>query len=228
MWWLIDHHRHVERFVPSVNLERDALKLICLILIGTAVVVESHMTSRGGSVQNGIKLSRVKYVNSELSPDSKLESAILMIMPDYSKQFIDNPDHQVRYYYNRVDLNGDGNPETLVFLTGSYACGTGGCDLLVFRSTKEGYKLVSNLALAHNPVIVSRRKTCGWSDIILYVSGGGIVHGHFVVLRFDRQKYPDNPSVEPAIKSSAIAGTAFIADKILPSSGIVLRPTRDR
>src|SRR5215471_4534709 len=69
------------------------------------------------------------------------------------------PEGEIDYYYNRVDLDGDGEPEVLVYLFGPHVCGTGGCGALVFKSTRGGYRIVGNIVLARNPIIVSEHKT---------------------------------------------------------------------
>jgi hypothetical protein len=145
--------------------------------------------------QRGAKPFVTQQVKPEATRDTKLEAAIKD--PDGDGR-PDNHDTEgnlwTHYYYNRVDLNGDGRAEVLVYLFGPYMCGSGGCDTLVFRQTDAGeYQLVADISLTSNPVVVSERRTNGWSDLIFFVSGGG-VRGHYVVLRFDGKTYPNNPS----------------------------------
>src|SRR5919199_4534738 len=88
----------------------------------------------------GVKVGNIQYRNSETSPDFKLEQAILEDMPEYSK-VVSSPNQYVRYSYNRVDLNNDGRPEVVVYLVGSYTCGTGGCTTLIFTPRGQEYRL---------------------------------------------------------------------------------------
>ena len=67
-------------------------------------------------------------------------------MPEYSK-VVSRSERYVRYYYNRVDLDDDGTPEAIVYLVGSYTCGTGGCTAVIFTPTGQDYRLVSRLSL---------------------------------------------------------------------------------
>jgi hypothetical protein len=149
--------------------------------------------------QRGRKPSVTGRVRPETSRDARLEAAIKD--PDGDGR-PDNYDPEggswTNYYYNRVDLDGDGRPEVLVYLFGTYMCGSGGCDTLVFRQTEAGgYSLVADIPLTNNPVIVSERRTNGWNDLIFLVAGGG-ASAHYVVLRFDGKTYPDNPTTLPA------------------------------
>jgi hypothetical protein len=71
---------------------------------------------------------------------------------------------------------------------------------------------------------VSTQKAKGWSDLIVYVSGGGITRGYYVALHFDGRTYPDNPTVLRSLGARAkITGKAYVSDEVTPTNGIVLR-----
>ncbi|HEY9675825.1 MAG TPA: hypothetical protein V6D11_30555 [Waterburya sp.] len=168
----------------------------------------------------GVKMGNIQYRNSETSPDPKLEQAILRELQGYSPS---DPDQYVRYYYNRIDLNNDGKPEVVVYLVGSYSCGTGGCTTLIFTPKGRDYRLVSELTLVHDPILVTSQKTAGWKDLVIRVSGGG-VKPQYTRLRFNGRTYPGNPSVQPAVAAnSVLTGIAIVADAS-SSPGTVLRP----
>jgi hypothetical protein len=123
----------------------------------------------------------------------------------------------------RRDLNGIS--EVLVYLFGPEVCGTGGCDAVVFKVAKGGYRVVGDIGLARNPIIVSGHKTHRWHDLIMFVAGGGILPGYYSVVRFDGKQYPENPSGNPA-KPLAVRqrGTAYLVGSPVIGSGIVLVP----
>jgi hypothetical protein len=79
----------------------------------------------------------------------------------------------VRYYFNRVDLNGDGEPDVIVFLFGENQCGTGGCHALILEKKKSKYRVVNSYSVTHNPIVVSTEKTNGWHDLLFSESGVG-------------------------------------------------------
>ncbi|HEX8651528.1 MAG TPA: hypothetical protein VF708_11870 [Pyrinomonadaceae bacterium] len=168
------------------------------------------------------RLRGVQYVNAETAPDAALERAILKTIPDYKPE---SSADEVGYYYNRVDLNGDGKPEVIAHITGRYVCGTGGCDTLIFQPAKGGYRLVSTITLSRTPVIVSPTKTRGWNDLIMYVVGGGITRGYYVTLRFNGRTYPEDPTDLPQMNSRArISGKAYIANEDMSAgTGITLK-----
>ena len=169
----------------------------------------------------GADISGIRYERSETSRDAELERAIRHALS--RSEDAPDTDSAGRYLYNRVDLNGDGRPEALVYLMGREFCGTGGCNLLVFQSGDNGYRLLAEISLVNNPVIVSRQRTRGWNDLILYVSGGGITRGYYVALRFDGRGYPDNPTILPALRrGTRIVGTAYVADEVSPDAGLPL------
>jgi hypothetical protein len=129
------------------------------------------------------------------------------------------------YYYNRVDLNQDGNPELLVLLEGPGVCGSGGCPLFVLGHDNNRYRLITKITLARAPVIVSNNRVNGWADLILFVRGGGILPGYYSVLHFDGRSYPTNPSVLPAeILQAGAGGVAYMSDAYTDGAGVSKRP----
>lgn len=197
--------------------------LVMIFVACAAIMIQIDPSSSASFPQGQDKLKGVQYVRAETSPDPKVEKAILQTMPDYKPA---SEEEQVRYYYNRVDLNGDGKPEVIAHLVGQYICGTGGCDTLILQPTRNGYRLVSTIGLTNTPIIVSPRRTRGWSDLVVYVVGGGIQPGHYVTLRFNGRTYPDNPSLLPKMNApSKITGKAYIAEEdTSPRTGIRLKP----
>lgn len=73
----------------------------------------------------------------------------------------------LRYIYNRVDLDGDRHPETVVALLGRQHCDNGGCPLLLL---KDFGRTILPLQMIHGfqtTLVVAERRTFGWSDLIL-------------------------------------------------------------
>lgn len=194
-----------------------AASVMLLLLSAPQLTAAARKSQQGRN-----RLRGVQYISAEKTPDAALEKAILQTIPDYNPE---SPEREVRYFYNRVDLNADGKPEVIVFLLGSYICGTGGCDTLIFQTEGDGYRLVSDIPLSRSPILVSPNRTHGWNDLIMYVVGGGITRGYYVKLQFDGRTYPDNPTVLPKMKPGAtLSGKAYIADEDLsPGTGIALK-----
>lgn len=163
---------------------------------------------------NEVDLTRVQCMNSEKERDVKLEKA-------FAKAFNLKPGvDKIRYYYNRIDLDEDGKPETFVYLLGPSLCGTGGCSAAIFKQCNNKYELLSKFSLVNNPIIISNNKTNGFRDILMFVSGGGI-EGFLAELKYTGTSYPSNPSVKPKVKpGTKIKGVAIIADDITSNPGI--------
>ena len=104
----------------------------------------------------------------------------------------------IRYFSGQIDLNDDDRHETLVYVAGPMVCGTGGCTTLVFAADGDSYRLVSRITVSRPPISVAAGTTSGWRDLIVRVSGGGVLPGYDARLRFDGRPYPGNPSVPPA------------------------------
>lgn len=163
-----------------------------------------------------IDLDSIRYIYSETERDMKLEKALVKVFD------LKQDENKVRYYYNKVDLNEDGNPEIFAYLVGLPVCGTGGCSAAIFKQENEKYTLLSRFTLVNNPVIISNSKTKGYKDIIMHVSGGGI-ESFFAWIKYDGTTYPINPSVQPKVMpGTKVNGMAIIADDITKNPGIEL------
>lgn len=174
----------------------------------------------------GIKFGSIQYLLAETDRDPRLESAILKELSTYTRKNYPGDQPSLRYFYNRMDLNGDGKLEVLTYLSGSPACGSGGCTMLIFKPGAQGYERVSRTTLVRNPILISDKKTRGWFDLNLYVAGGGMP-GTYVKLAFDGKTYPLNPSTQPPLKRNAtLNGTAVISDQITFGEGIALQPAK--
>jgi len=203
---------------------RKIVQAVALLFCATFVFQAFQAMAAAKPLQGRNRLRGVRYIPSETSPDPEIEKAILQALRGEGGG---GSDEEIRYYYNRVDLNGDGNFEAIVHLVGPSICGTGGCNTLILQPARNGYRVVSTIGLTRTPVIVSQQRTRGWSDLVVYVSGGGITRGYYVALRFDGRAYPDNPTVQPALGArTRITGKAYLSNEVSPASGIALRPGR--
>lgn len=161
---------------------------------------------------NGINVQDVQIIPAEKQADPELERAIL-------SNYFGGAGGETRYFYNRIDLNGDNSPETIVYLVGKTACESGGCTTLIFQSDRgTQYRLVSQMNQVNQPIIVSENRSNRWKDLVIYVAGGGTMSG-YRLLRYDGQSYPSTPSTQPGLPNpTALRGTAVIGDRIQPDT----------
>lgn len=201
---------------------------IKIMSFGLVLAILFTMTVYGKNKENWQKEARdykmllsssnsIDYVYSETERDIKLERALVKELA------LEKDEDNVRYYYNKVDLNEDGKPEIFAYLVGSLVCGTGGCSAVIFKQENKQYTVLSKFTLVNNPVIISNSKTKGYRDIIMNVSGGGI-ESFSALIRYDGTTYPSNPSIQPKVMpGTKVNGIAIIADDITKSPGIELR-----
>jgi len=93
-----------------------------------------------------------------------------------------------RYEYNRVDLNNDRTPELIVRAFGQEICGSAGCPTFILRRTSSGYAVVMDLELNTAPILVSKSRTNGWNDLVIFYRGYG-TPGQYAVLEFNGTSY---------------------------------------
>jgi heat shock protein HslJ len=149
----------------------------------------------------------------EKQGDPGLEAAIRNAAGDVS---------QARYVAGRADLNGDGKEEVFVYLMGPMVCGTGGCNLMLFRGGSQGYTLVQKFPITQTPVIVSPNKTKRWNDLWRAEAGGGAA-ASFVRHGFNGRKYVERQRV-PGNKTPE--GKVVIPTEVKFQDGIPLGPGR--
>lgn len=154
--------------------------------------------------------------------DRAIEEAILQASPYYTRSGVDMEGGvgRGRYVYNRVDLNDDGQDEVLVYLLGSIFCGTGGCNLMLFKHETDGYVLVNDFPISRPPIIGSSEKTKGWHDLWRLESGGG-VPSTYVRHVFDGKQYVEQERV-PA--NEVPEGQTYLSNEITFDKGIPLEP----
>jgi hypothetical protein len=101
----------------------------------------------------------------------------------------------------QFDLNGDGREDAIVLLTGNKWCGSGGCNMLVFQGTEKGFSLVSTSTITNIPIAVLPETKHGWHTLIVRSGKTGMV-----LMRFNGQEYPSNPSMQPTASSTETKG----------------------
>lgn len=99
-----------------------------------------------------------------------------------------------------AQLNGRGPREAVILIDGPGYCGSGGCNIEVFRETVNGhFRLVSRHTLCRDQIYVSWNEHYGWRDLVIQVSGGGAAAGKRTLIH-NGNAYPLNPSVQPEFK----------------------------
>jgi hypothetical protein len=131
------------------------------------------------------------------------------------------------------DLNGDGYPEALLFLSGQGQCGSGGCPLIVLQRISGAWKETKTITITKPPIRVLANRHHGWQSLGVQVSGGGILEPYEAVLDFGSNGYPSNPTVPPAHHSRAGApGRTLIRDyrckesRVVPNNSFKPKPLR--
>tara|TARA_B100000809_G_scaffold263989_1_gene318600 strand:+ start:1966 stop:2418 length:453 start_codon:yes stop_codon:yes gene_type:complete len=104
-----------------------------------------------------------------------------------------------------TDLNNDGLEDALVYLEGAQWCGSGGCTLMVFESLGDSYKFISKSTVTRTPISVAATTSNGWKDFIVWSRGTG-----FVLMRYDGNKYPHNPSLEAPVGDTQVLGARLV------------------
>jgi hypothetical protein len=118
-------------------------------------------------------------------------------------QFIDGPPNS-RFDYTRIDLDGDGQRDALVYMKAPYShwCGQHGCTLFVMKAGVESFDYVSEVRPIRPPLIVTRNTSNGWKDIMVRVDGRWSKTKD-VALKYNGRSYPLNPESQPPARKYA-------------------------
>lgn len=136
----------------------------------------------------GIDISQVRYVRSETKPDPQLERAIIRHLGNDLQ-----PNYEVNYLYNRIDLNADGNLDAFVLISSSLFCGTGGCPTLIFQGTGNGYGQVVSEYLSYGKHIITPQTSNGWKNIVSFARcPDDFSRMCYGISRYNGQAYPFN------------------------------------
>ncbi len=119
-------------------------------------------------------------------------------------EYIDskNGPGNTQYEFTRLDLNGDGRREGLVLLKTphQYWCGFNGCPMVIFEAHNNHFSLKSEISPVRGPLMVSDKKTNGWNDIVVRVSGRAHADTKDVALQYDGTNYPPQPAFQPPLR----------------------------
>ncbi len=149
-------------------------------------------------------------VYAESKPNAKLEKTIIDYL-EIPEEYLS----KTMYYYNYVDLNGDGADEILTVVMGPYTSGTGGSTALHIVQTPDMEMHVNQkFTLIQTPVIISDKVTKGCKEIIVMRSGGG-AEANYVVLTASDGQYKDVNDGTVIKDLKGVSGTAIMSNDIL-------------
>lgn len=127
--------------------------------------------------------------SSKVTAEMVRASLSALFKDDLSKGLIDS--FSRRFIFFEYDLNADGQKEIFTGLTGPYFCGSGGCTFYILDAKGTA---VSKFTVSDYPIVIDNNITKGWKD--LFIQTGGKFH----IVKFDGEKYPSNPSLQPVLK----------------------------
>lgn len=154
----------------------------------------------------------VEQVMSETEANPELQRAII----DYYEIPEEDWD-KTKYYYNYVDLNGDGTDEILAVVMGSYTSGTGG-DSMLWLLPSANMAVAQSFTLVHTPIIVTKDalngQEFGAKGLIVLRSGGGAKTEPVLLKNVDGE-YTQVSDAEPVEDLDSVEGTAIICNDLI-------------
>ena len=174
-------------------------------------VKDESSRSSNNSESNIILLENEK-IASVLSENEKNPELEKVLKEKYD---LDESDaKKTRYYYNYVDLNGDGKNEIFAEVVGPFTSGSGGDSAIIYTENNGILEEIDDFSLITNPVIISDEKTNGWNNIIVE-SSDDTAEKKYVVLKYDGDDYSDSKESEIIDSIDNISGIAIISNDII-------------
>ncbi|MBE6070522.1 MAG: hypothetical protein E7208_01035 [Clostridium butyricum] len=213
--------------------------IVCLVVCSIAISgcnSKSDSTVKPNSENTNVKDETVTEDNSSVKNNKSEESENNIILIDNDNitsklsENVENPElvkaiidelnldeksaKETRYYYNYVDLNGDGINEIFVQLVGPYTSGTDENNVIIFTEVNGKLEDIDDFTLVHNPIIISNEKTNGYNDIIVQRSGEG-TKKEYVLLKYDGNDYSDVNESEVLNSIDNVSGVAIISNDVV-------------
>ena len=153
-----------------------------------------------------INNENITLKSAETAKNTNLEAAI-----KNGINLSENQWKETKYYYNYVDLNGDGTDEVFVELVGPYTSVDTGNIGFIFKQDNNNFSQIKKFDSLFNPIIISNETTNGWKDIIVPKTAFG-TETDYAILKFDGNSYSDINNSETIETISDISGVAIISN----------------
>lgn len=153
-----------------------------------------------------------KGIKGEKAEVQRLEELRNLIISYYDipKDYYES----TRYYYNKVDLDEDGEEEMFVIVMGPYTSGTGGSSALWVTTNEGKLHVKQDFTVVNTPIIVSDNLTNGVHDLIVPFDGVG-AQSQYSVLEFKGDSYPSVSDGKMSKDIEGITGNAIIANDLV-------------
>lgn len=165
----------------------------CFLTFFAALFVLALLPGCGAFREGDSETGQADWLRTPVDPsDKQLEESV--------RKFLENTGAPAvsRYDFRRFDLNTDGRRDALILLKTPYGtwCDIHGCTMLIFKAFDDHFRLVNAVRPIREPVYISKKRSHGWSNLLVRVSGRR-EKAKYVVLRFDGRQYPKNPEKLP-------------------------------
>lgn len=125
-------------------------------------------------------------------PSPSREDSLKRFLQDYLAASRSDKREPTRYSPAFVDLKDDGTQDVIVFVSGDFWCGSGGCATLILAPKGSSYRVIRRIPTTRCPIRVLRTKSDGWHDIGVMVRvwyGEGNISAREEKLSFNGKSY---------------------------------------
>jgi hypothetical protein len=139
------------------------------------------------------------------TPNKTLKNAILALSPH--NEYVNE-----RFSFFEIDLNGDGEKETVVIMHSGVNCSNRHCTNYIFKNTSKGYRLLSEFSSSRETAVyISKNRTNGYLGIVTSMFDHVPRGINYKAWKFNRSKYEMiNLNINPPPKKSIYSENSSI------------------
>lgn len=152
----------------------------------------------------------VEQIQGENAPHVPLQEAII--------DYYEIPEEywgETKYYYNYVDLDGNGTNEIFTVIMGSYVGGSGGSSALWCDEQDGTVQIRQAFTLINTPIIVADADQDHPEKRLLLQRSGGGTGTELVQLEYKEGVYNNVADAQPVDNIKDITGTAIICNDLI-------------
>ena len=174
---------------------------------------ENEQNSFFDALEEGPDVPNLTIVYSETEHNSELAA----FLTDYY-QVPDELLGETRYYYNYVDLNGDGKEEIAAAIIGEYTMKDGGDSVLLLEKNGNDFHVIGSFTGVRTPVIISDAAENGWREIIFPVCSSVLETG-YITCRYrtstDWAGYLEEEELFSDTLPATVTGTQILSNNLI-------------
>lgn len=157
-------------FISVLQIKINTLKYFLLSLYLCLIIVVFLGVYKFNFTDDDIYLSEQNYSNFKIKGSQIKEPVLKDYIEKYIQEYGDD-ETNTTYSALRIDLNNDLNIDAIVFLEGTYWCGSAGCTILVVKKINNQYFIINEFGPVQG-IRIGKEMIHSWNNLFILYDGG--------------------------------------------------------